>query len=163
MNDRIGLRSDMIRIYVTANNSLFHKMVHPSYVYGKDDYVFLDSGGNLEFWDFHIAFADMVEQIQLYCEERNVPFLFVFDPAKTSILQEELEEGWNYNNEWVARFKAELDKRGIHYIDNTDLLMEKTERGEVVFNKQYDAGHWNDLGAFYGVNHMLEEYNGLIN
>lgn len=41
------------------------------------------------------------------------------------------------------------------YIDNTDLLIEKTAEGEAVFNRKYNAGHWNDLGAFYGVNHIL--------
>ena len=31
------------------------------------------------------------------------------------------------------------------------------EAGIEVFNKKYDANHWNDLGAYYGTDAMLEE------
>ncbi len=48
-----------------------------------------------------------------------------------------------------------MDKKRINYIDNTGLLIKKIENRECVFNKKFDAGHWNDLGAFYGVNNML--------
>lgn len=154
--DRIGFRNGMIRIYTKLNDGLFHEMVHPSYTYGKDDYIFMKSDGNLEFWDFHIVFADMVSDIQEYCEARGVPFVFVFEPSKSTVLQKELADGTNYDNSWVDLFFQELDDRGVNYIDNTALLEEKTKEGEMVFNKQYDAGHWNDLGAFYGVNHILE-------
>lgn len=155
LDDRIGLRNEMIKAYVLANDSLFHEMMHPSYEYGKDGYVFFKSKANEVFGDYHIAFADMIKKIQDYCESRDVPFLFVFNPAKISVLRDKLDPSWNYNNDWVAEFKNELDKRNINYIDNTVLLTEKTEQGEAVFNKQYDAGHWNDLGAFYGVNNIL--------
>lgn len=156
VDDRIGLRNEMIKAYVIANDTLFHEMMHPSYEYGQDDYVFFKSKANEEFSEYHIAFADMVKKIQDYCEARNVPFIFVFNPAKISVLQDKLDPSWNYNNDWVKEFKKELDKRNINYIDNTALLIEKIKNGEDVFNKQYDAGHWNDLGAFYGVNNILE-------
>ena len=60
----------------------------------------------------------------------------MFDPSKSTILQEELKDGINYNADWVKQFMLELDKRGINYVEK-----EKTQDGEVVFN----AGHWNDL------------------
>ena len=100
------------------------------------------------------CFCGHDKTIQDYCEAREIPFLFVFEPAKTTVLQEELEEGWNYDNRWVQQFLKELDQREIHYVDNTEILEEKTEEGEAVFNKKYDGGHWNELGAFYGVNHI---------
>ena len=109
-----------------------------------------------EFNEYHATFIDMIEKIQDYCEARNVPFLFVFEPAKISVLQDELQEGINYNNDWVQDFMKELDRRDINYVDNTSLLKEKMEEGENVFNKKYNAGHWNDLGAFYGVNNVLD-------
>lgn len=154
--DRIGYRDEMIYLYTVANDKLFGEMVHPSYIYGKDGYVFLLPSRPPEFNDYHIDFIDMIEKIQNYCNERNVPFLFVFDPSKSTILQEELKDGINYNADWVKQFMLELDKRGINYVDNTELLEEKTQDGEVVFNKKFNAGHWNDLGAFYGVNNILE-------
>ena len=156
LQDRIGFRDQMIYLYTVANDKLFDKMDHPTYTYGKDGYLFFNAERQPEFNEYHATFIDMIEKIQDYCEARNVPFLFVFEPAKISVLQDELQEGINYNNDWVQDFMKELDRRDINYVDNTSLLKEKMEEGENVFNKKYNAGHWNDLGAFYGVNNVLD-------
>ena len=157
VGDRIGLRDEMILAYTVLNDKIFGKMIHPSYVYGKDEYVF--SGGLTVYpcyGEFHETFADMVLKIQDYCRERDIPFVFVFNPAKPAILTEYIPQGMNYDREWVDLFLRALDKRGINYIDNTEILREKTAEGEKVFNKKYDANHWNDLGALYGTNQILQ-------
>lgn len=157
VGDRIGLRDDMIRAYTILNDKIFGKMVHPSYVYGNDKYIF---GQGLTVYpcygEFHETFADMVLKIQNYCTERDVPFLFVFDPAKPAILTEYIPQGMNYDRKWVDLFFEALEERGVRYIDNTEILREKTAEGETVFNKKYDANHWNDLGVFYGTNQILQ-------
>ena len=158
INDRLGFRDDMILSYTMLNDKIFNKMVHPAYIYGKDGYVF---GGGLtvdyQYSEFHEAFADMVKKIQDYCNTRDVSFLFVLNPSKPAVLTEYIPKGINYDRSWYETFLSALDARGIRYIDNTPLLREKTEAGEVVFNKKYDANHWNDLGAYYGTNAMLRE------
>lgn len=156
VQDRIGLRSEMITAYMNINELLFHEMVHPTYTWGKDGYVFFHAGDKLDFQDYHLVFAKMVKQLQDYCEERGVPFLFAVEPAKMTILQDKLADGICYDNSWLPLFEEELKRLGVHYVDNTELMYEKEAAGEMVFNKQYDAGHWNDLGAFYGVNNILE-------
>lgn len=157
VDDRIGLRDEMIRTYTILNDKIFGKMIHPSYVYGKDGYVF-SSGLTVYpcYGEFHETFADMVLKIQNYCTDRDIPFLFVFNPAKPAILTEYIPKGMNYDREWVDLFLEALDERGVRYIDNTEILREKTLEGKVVFNKKYDANHWNDLGAFYGTNQILQ-------
>ncbi|MBP3673229.1 MAG: hypothetical protein J6J18_05315 [Oscillospiraceae bacterium] len=151
LSDRIGFRDEMISAYTVLNDKLFGKMVHPSYTYGKDGYVF---GAGLTVYsqctEFHVAFADMIKEIQDYCDARSVPFIFVFEPAKPAVLTEYIADGINYDRSWVDEFLALLDERGVRYVDNTVTLREKTEEGEVVFNQKYDANHWNDLGAYYG-------------
>lgn len=156
VSDRIGLRDEMILSYTILNDRIFEKMVHPSYVYGKEGYVF-GAGRSVypSYSEYHEVFADMVLKIQDYCTERNVPFLFVFEPAKPAVLTQYLPEGENYDREWVDLFLRALDVRGVNYIDNTVILKEKTAEGETVFNKKYDANHWNDLGALYGTNQIL--------
>lgn len=156
VNDRIGLRDEMILAYTVLNDRLFGKMVHPIYTYGKDGYVFPRMGNPVEYGEFQDAFADMVKQMQDYCEARSVPFLFAFEPSKTSVLQEYLPAGVRYDNSWVNQFLAALEERGVRYVDNTGVMRERIEAGEEVFNRQFDAGHWNDVGAFYGVNTILE-------
>lgn len=158
VNDRIGLRNEMILAYTVLNDKLFGKMVHPSYTYGQDGYVFgAGLEANVRYNEFHEVFADMVKMIQDYCEERDIPFLFVFNPAKPAIMKEYIAEGINYQREWVDKFLAALDERGVRYLDNTETLKNAKEAGIEVFNKKYDANHWNDLGAYYGTNAMLEE------
>lgn len=159
INDRIGFRDDMILGYTLFNDRVFGKMVHPSYKYGKDGYVF---GAGLttkkdSYSEYHEAFADMVKQIQDYCTQRDIPFLFVFNPAKPAILSKYIPNGINYDRSWVDNFFTALDERGVRYLDNTQTLRDITEQGKVVFNQKYDANHWNDLGAFYGTNAMLKE------
>lgn len=156
VEDRIGLRSEMIRIYTRLNDKLFGEMVHPSYIYGQDGYVFFNqTGEGAECTEYHREFAAMVAKIQAYCEQRKIPFLFVFEPAKTTVLSDKLAKGVNYNNGWVDKFFALLDEYGVNYVNNTKLLEDKTAAGEVVFNQKYNAGHWNDLGAYYGMNQVL--------
>ena len=148
IEDRIGFRDKMIKSYTVLNDKMFNKMVHPSYTYGKDGYVF---GGGIttsnDFGEFHIVFADMVLKIQNYCEDRNIPFLFVFNPAKPAIYPEKIADGINYDRTWVDLFLNELDKRNINYVDNTKTMVELRREGIEGFNKKYDANHWNDMGA----------------
>lgn len=81
VNDRIGFRNEMIYGYTVLNDKLFGKMVHPSYSYGKDGYVFgAGVSTDIGYGEFHEVFADMVKEIQDYCEESGIPFLFVFNP-----------------------------------------------------------------------------------
>lgn len=159
VNDRIGFRDEMILGYTVLNDRLFGKMVHPSYQYGKDGYVF---GAGLttpayQYFDYHEQFADMVQAIQEYCKARNIPFLFVLNPAKPAVLSEYTPVGFDYNRDWVDDFLAALDKRNVRYVDNTITLKEESQRGTAVFNQKYDANHWNDLGAFYGTNAILSK------
>ena len=154
--DRIGFRSDMIRQYTAFHDRVFGIMIHPSYVYGKDGYVFFpNAGGGPELTDYHRSFAKMVIAIERYCDERDVPFLFVFDPIKNAVIRDKLPDGIHFNNQWKEGFFSLLDEGGVRWVDTTEILTRKWNEGEKVFNPQYNAGHWNDLGAFYAVNEML--------
>lgn len=158
VNDRIGFRDEMITAYTVLNDRAFGKMVHPSYNYGKDGYVF---GAGIttynDFGDYHIAFADMVKSMQDYCEARSVPFLFVLNPAKPAIYQDKIANGINYNREWVDLFFKELDDRGVNYLDNTETMLALRNTNSDGFNRKFDANHWNYNGAFYGTQRILEK------
>lgn len=74
VNDRIGLRNEMIELYTVGHDKIFHEMIHPSYVYGKDGYVFLNTGGNPIFSDYHIAFADMIKKSRITAKQGEFRF-----------------------------------------------------------------------------------------
>lgn len=156
VNDRIGLRDDMILSYTLLNDKLFGKMVHPIYRYGKEGYVFTQIGQRFVYDEYHQIFLDMVETLQNYCEARSIPFLLVLEPDKTSVYREYLPSDVRFDDSWIETFLGELDRRGIPYLDNTVTLLERKEAGDMVFNQKYDAVHWNDLGAYYGCNAALE-------
>lgn len=156
ISDRIGFRDEMILSYTVLNDRLFGKMVHPSYVYGEEGYVFGAGLSNITYGDYHEAFADMVKQLQVYCADRDIPFLMVFNPAKPAVVTEYIPEGKYYNRDWVEQLMVALDDREINYLDNTQTLREAYLAGETVFNVKYDANHWNELGGYYGVSAMVK-------
>lgn len=155
LKDRIGYRKDMIRVYNQINDIFAHEMTHPSYTYGKDDYVFFKMHKNVEYGDYHIVFAQFLKSMQDYCEARGAKFYFAFEPEKLSIYREYLPSGVNYNDEWVEAFFEQLDELSVHYIDNSSYLQEQA-KNEQVFSVQYDAGHWNELGCFYGTKNIMD-------
>lgn len=158
VSDRIGFRDALIRDYIILNDRLFNIMIHPMYEYGTDGEVFFSkmTGGGSHLSDYHKAFMNFIVSMQTFCDERSIPFVFVFDPIKNSVISDKLPKGINYDNGWVKEFMEELNNMKVNYIDNTKTLKEKYLSGEQVFNQKYNAGHWNDLGAFYGVNEVLK-------
>lgn len=154
VNDRIGLRDEMILAYTVLNDRLFGKMVHPNYSYGEDGYIFGAGLNSPAYGEFHEAFADMAKKLQDYCNARDIPFLLMFDPSKAAVQTEHLPDGLYYDRSWVDQFLQALDDRGVRYLDTTPILREKQDAGEMVFNQKYDANHWNAMGAFYAHNEV---------
>lgn len=154
LRDRIGLRNQMVNGYAVLHDAVANELTHPIYTYGQDGYIFFNMHPKITYSDFHKTFAETVLKIQQYCEARGSKFYFMFEPEKTSVLRRYLPEGVNYDDSWVDELLSYMDQLGINYVDNKELLLEKSYE-EDVFNKQYDAGHWNDLGCFYGTNHLL--------
>lgn len=71
VRDRIGFRDNMILGYTVLNDRVFGKMVHPSYCYGKEGYVFPRITASVEYGPFYEAFAGMIKRMQDYCAERR--------------------------------------------------------------------------------------------
>ena len=155
--DRIGLRNQMIYGYTLLHDKIFSEMVHPSYTYGQDDYVYFKMSKNNKYDDYEKTFVNFVDKAKNYCETRDIPFVFAFSPSKISTINNKLPIGVNYDYSWVYDMFSEMNHRNIRYVDNLKALKELYNSGEKIFNKQYNAGHWNDLGAFYGVNEILKE------
>lgn len=154
--DRLGFRSQMINFYTVLNDRLFHEMIHPSYEYGRDGYVFFRFGKEAYDEGFIDLFCRYLKQVQDYCKQRGVKFLYCLNPAKVSVYSQFLPVWYPYEGRFHLFMIDALEKYGVHYIDNVAFLQKKSKTVQV-FNPKYDAGHWNDWGAFYGTNHLLEE------
>ena len=158
LQDRIGFRNQFVTGYQIMNSVIAKELKHPLYTYGQDGYVFLQMLDNIEFSEYHKSFADAVIKMSNYCMKKGIPFYFMIDPEKKSVYRRYLPNGINYNDEWVDELLSYLQNNGVTVINNKDLLIEKSY-SEQVFNKKYDAGHWNDLGRFYGTNNLWESVN----
>ena len=156
MNDRIGLRSESIEEYTLLNDKLFGMMIHPTYTYGKDGYVFFQMSIENPEPTFFDLFCAYLRKVQDYCEERNVPFIYCLNPSKITVYEQYLPKGYRYQDKVNRIMYKKLEEYEINYITNEELLKEKSKT-EQVYNVKFDAGHWNDLGAFYGTNHILEK------
>lgn len=151
--DRIGLREQMVTGYQVVNDKVAKELTHPIYTYGKNGYIYFKMHENIKFDSYHETFAQAVVKMKEYCETRGILFYFMFDPEKTSVYRRYLPDGVNYNDNWVDRFLLYLIDNDVKVINNRDVLTELSYN-EQVFNRQYDAGHWNDLGCFYGTNNL---------
>lgn len=158
IKDRVGYRTEAINAFTVLNDRVFGEMVHPSYTYGKNGEVYVKIVQEKVDEKFINGFCEYLKKIQVYCEERGVPFLYCLNPGKTSIYSENLPEGVNYQNKFINYMVKTLEKYGINYISNYESLKSISQKNRV-YNKKYDVGHWNDLGAFYGINNILSKVN----
>ena len=156
VSDRIGFREGAISAYTKFNDKLFGVMVHPTYTYGKDGYVFFKMKKETVDYDFLDEFCAYIKRAQDYCEERGTAFVYCFNPGKIAVYSEYLPEGYTFDDGIHKAMHEKLEAYGINYVCNQELLIEKAKE-EQVFNVKYDAGHWNDLGCFYGTNNILSK------
>lgn len=160
INDRIGLRYKMVNTYNNSMNLLFDEMVHPSYQYGEDGYVFFKVKEDKLDKEFQEIYSDFIEGFQEYCESRGIGFLYTVEPSKATVYEEHLPEGYNYNNENLNYFISLLEEKGVNYLDNSEILIHAKEETQV-FDVKYDAGHWNETGAFIGISRIMDRLNEL--
>lgn len=158
VKDRIGLRDDFINLYTLYNDRILNTMIHPTYTYGQDGYVFFKINQEIIDEEFIESFTQYLLKIQNYCNDRDVPFLYVLVPSKITVYESKLPKGYNYQNLFNQAIIKKLEEKDVRYINLDDILEESID-GQLVFNQKYDAGHWNNYGAYYGMNGILEELN----
>lgn len=153
--DRIGFRNELMAAYGLLNDKLFGVMTHPLYEYGKNGYVFFRFSNSTTSDDYLAAFAAYVREMQDYCEQRGIAFLYVLSPEKARIYPEEIPASVGEIPSTAATLKSYLDEYGVTYLDQADALLAAKESGQQVFNKVYDAGHWNTEGMYAGAQSIL--------
>jgi len=156
VNMRIGFREEMIDTYMKLNDFLWDELNHRNYFYGIDKEIF-SKGDHLYNYDYEYIdiFAKFVVDMAHYCESRGIEFWFSLSPGKVSVETDKLMDGYNYDGEWIVYLLNRLSEGGVRYVDNNSYMKELYIQGVSVYNHKADPGHWNDLGAFYGVNNIL--------
>ncbi len=156
LSRRIGFRTEMINLYNEANDKLLGEMIHPIYTNGQNGYIFFKTKMEEHDNDYLDSFANFISKMQKYVTDRGSYFLFVINPTKISVYRQFLPKGYLFTDYRISYLKSKLDELGINYIDNTQCMIDAS-KNEQVYNIKYDAGHWNDLGAFYGINSIYKK------
>ncbi|MDV4150400.1 alginate O-acetyltransferase [Clostridium sp. AL.422] len=165
INDRIGFREEIVNIYTVAMDKVFKEMVHPTYQYGEEGYVYLKLPENKVDLRFQEIFSSFIKDFEEYCKERNIKFLYTLEPSKSTIYPEYLPNGYNNSNENLDYFIELLNEKGINYLSNVDTLLEAKEnpllKDILLYDKKFDAGHWNETGAIVGISAIIDRLNEL--
>ena len=166
LNMRIGFREQFLNMYQVFNDRLFGLMEHPLYMYGEDGYVYF------KFWSYIVDYQhlnldqqyadDFAHAMRIFSdlsEERGADFYYLLIPDKKTIYPEYFPKGINQrgNVSRTDQILYSLGKADVNYLFLYDVLTEAKEHDQV-FNVKFDAGHWNDTGAFYS---MCELYRRL--
>lgn len=155
LNDRIGFRDSILTVHQLWNSLAFGKLSHPLYDFGKDGYVFFEFNDyQWEKVEYMTLFSDMLGRIQKYCYKNGTDFRVMINPSKEVVYSEYLPDGVHHRSENIDFFLSKLDLYGVRYTYTADVLIEEKKEMSV-FNKKYDAGHWNDAGAFTGCRKLL--------
>lgn len=169
--DRIAGREKMITAYQIVCDKLFNKLVHPTYRYGENGYVFFKNTDDYQHTNVDTKYieqcANNIETIYKYCKTNGIDFYFVCTPAKYSVYGEYMPKGINVfddvsNYEHLYNVLVNKKIPQIRMLDR--FLIEKTNTQ--LFNVKYDAGHWNATGAFLGyqtiVQYLKTKYNDIV-
>ncbi|ASW42445.1 alginate O-acetyltransferase [Clostridium isatidis] len=160
IEDRIGFRDTMITAYTLGMDKIFNDMVHPSYQYGENGYIYskLERASFDE--EFQEIFSDFIVKLQEYCNNNDIKFLYALEPSKITVYQEYLPIGYNYKNENLEYLLSLLEEKKINYIYNGEVL-EKYKDTIQVFDEKYDANHWNETGAIIAISAILDRLHSL--
>lgn len=156
MSDRIGFRNQMMAAFSLINDRAFNLMTHPLYEYGDDGYVFFrfnDTDFDERFVD---EYASYIKDMQSYCLDRDIPFLYVISPEKWRMYPEYIPDAVGELPSSTAMLKERLDALDVNYIDLGEAVMDAKEKGVQVFNRVYDAGHWNTEGMYAGSQMIID-------
>ncbi|HKM22806.1 MAG TPA: hypothetical protein VJZ01_12290 [Lachnospiraceae bacterium] len=156
VDDRIGLREPAINSYIALNDRLFDVMVHPLFMYGQEGHIFYKDADYIAAYQ-HLNtdtkmlddFVTFLEQTQDYLSKKDIEFLYFVCPDKKTIYSEYFPKSIHVNEANVSvtdYLDEKLSATDVDYIIPIDELLQ-AKNDKVIYNKKYDATHWNEFGA----------------
>ena len=159
VDDRIGFREQIVSAYIWLNDRLFHVMTHPLFMYGQEGHIYYKDPSYITAYQrmntdekWLDGFVGFLSQTNDYLKSKDIDFLYYLCPDKKTIYPEFFPKSVNVNteNKTVPGYIEEkLRETDIDYIIPIETLTE-AKKSQVVYNKLYDATHWNEDGAFIG-------------
>ena len=165
--DRIGFREEAIGLFTKAVHSLFHEFAEELHMYGKEDYVFPADDGYVKSYQHLNTDEELIDSLVTYLgntneylKEKNILFVFMICPDKKNIYGEYFPDYIHVNEKEESTLELlakKLDKAEVPYVIPVEEFQEKAKTVQI-YNKKYDSAHWNDFGAFYGMQLVGEKF-----
>ncbi len=159
VNDRIGFREEAIVIYTRLHDWLFDVMIHPLFMYGRDGHIFYKDKDYVTAYqhlntdeEYLDSFVGFLQDTKDYLDGKDIRFLYYLCPDKKTIYGEYFPETINVDTtrpSVLLYLKDKLAETDIDYVVPDAELLEAKQNG-YVYNRMYDATHWNEDGAFLG-------------
>ncbi len=99
--------------------------------------------------------ANNIADLDKFCDEQSIPFLYVLCPAKTSYEDEEYIE--TYSNENKDRFADFLTEYGVDVLDMRDLIEEQDINWHSLFYRT--DHHWNVAAGLWAAGELADVLN----
>lgn len=161
VEDRVAFRDEAIILNADINYRLFGEFSEQLHMLGKDGYIFpADEGYVQNYQRLNIDETLMdnlmtyLTRTDAYVKKRGGLFLFMICPNKSSVYGEYMPDDIHVDESRESALdmaRRKLDERGVSYVI-PDRAFRRIKETEQIYNRKYDCAHWNDLGAFYGLN-----------
>lgn len=166
VDDRIGFREQAIALYTDACDKLFGIMIHPLFMYGKEGHIYYKDKDYVAAYqrlntdeEYLDSFTGFLSETKEYLDSKDIKFLYYLCPDKKTIYPEYFPDNINVkedNGTIIAGMRDRLEKTDIDYIIPDNELFE-AKKEKVVYNKKYDATHWNEFGSIM-CQQMIDKY-----
>ena len=155
-DDRFAFRQEMASSWAKINSLFFHTSVNEDVILGTDDWLYFadtaeDFSGVLLSDSTIEAAAARLSELQKYCDDHGILFVFTVAPNKNSLYPENMPACYpkgEQNN--VSRLYRRLDQLGVCY---TDLHEAFRQKDEILYYKT--DSHWNEKGAALAADSLL--------
>ena len=156
-------------IYKLFNRS----MVQNKVISGKDDFLFLGNdyanvlhktNGTYPISEEIIShWSNNLKELQEFYESQGIKFLFVIAPNKHTVYREKLPDWMYYNNEenLTDIMIKSAQSNGVKILYLKDILLKNKDEINTLYYK-WDT-HWNEYGASFGYQAIVDKLNNLYN
>lgn len=159
VDDRVGFREKAIELYTAAVDKVFRVMIHPLFMYGKDGHIFYKDPNYIAAYqrlntdeEYLNSLTEFLSETKTYLDGKDIRFLYFLCPDKKTIYPEFFPDSVHVKEDEktvISVMRDNLSKTDVEYvIPDAELL--KAKESQVIYNKMYDATHWNEFGSFIG-------------
>ncbi|MBQ2986150.1 MAG: hypothetical protein IJE23_01565 [Tyzzerella sp.] len=170
VDKRIGFRTESLDLYQQLNAKLFGVLEHPLYMYGENGYVFFSLQSYISDYQhlnldskWATEFAQNMQKLANIAEKYEAEFIYMLVPDKKTVYSEYFPKSVNVKGDTsrTEQVLKSLSQTNINWIYMDDIMLEGKKTMQVC-NVLYDAGHWNENGAFLCYQHLYERMRGVL-